>query len=336
LEHELEIGQLLDSRFEITALIAQSGMATVFAALDQQTGQTVAIKVPHTGFGSSRTSLGRLAHEAAVLGRLDHFGIPKIIPIVEKSRPYVVMECLEGETLYDLLQRRHPLPVCEALQLVSRLCGILEHVHQQGVIHRDIKPGNIIISKDGTPHIIDFGISKMTAREPIMFGWFSPKMTGTPEYMAPEQIQGDRTDVRTDIYSLGAMLYEIVTGTPPFQQDGKDENIEVRLAGAPQPPRELNKGVTEEIEEIILHAMAPRPADRYSSAAAMKADLDFPEGVQVKGAYRTPLKASAWPKRLRVAAFVLSLLAAPVILFFIFLLLFQRQLAQPPKGRGQR
>jgi serine/threonine protein kinase len=324
LGHELEIGQLLDSRFKITTLIAQSGMATVFKALDRQTGQTVAIKVPHTDFASSRTSFGRLAHEAAVLGKLDHLGIPKIIPVAEKSRPYVVMECLEGETLYDLLQRRHFLPVCDALQLVSRLCGILQHVHQRGVIHRDIKPGNIIICKDGMPHIIDFGISQMTAREPIMFGWFSPKMTGTPEYMAPEQIQGDRTDVRTDIYSLGAVLYEIVTGMPPFQQDGKEK----KLAVAPRPPRELNKGVTEQIEEIILHAMAPRPADRYCSAAAMKAELDFPEAVQVTGAYRTPLKSSAWPKRLRVAAFVLSLLAAPVILFFVFLLLFQRQLAR--------
>jgi len=177
------------------------------------------------------------------------------------------------------------------------------------------------------PHIIDFGISKISAREPILLGWLSPKMTGTLEYMAPEQIQGDRTDARTDIYTLGAVLYETVTGTPPFEVDDIDENIRLRLSRALRSPRELNDSVTEQIEEIILHAMAPRPADRYSSAAAMKAELDFPGSVQVTGKYKTPLKASAWPKRLRLAAFVLSLLAAPVVLFFIFLLMFQRQLA---------
>src|SRR5262249_22753897 len=192
-------------------------------------------------------------------------------------------------------------------------------------IHRDVKPGNIMISDDGMPHIIDFGIAKITGREPMMFGWFSPKMTGTPEYMAPEQIQGDRTDARTDIYSLGAVLYEIVTGTPPFQEH---ESMNTRLVGAPRPPRELNNNVPEQIEEIILHAMAPRPRDRYCSAAAMKAELDAPEAVQVTGRYKSPLKASAWPKRFRLAAFVLSLMAAPIVLFFIFLLLFQRQLAR--------
>ena len=302
-------------------------MATVFQAVDRQTGRMVAIKAPRADFATSRTSLARLAHEAAVLGKLNHPGIPKISSIAEKSRPYVVMECLEGETLYDVLQRKRSLSICDALQLVSRLCEILQHVHEHGVIHRDLKPGNIIVSKDGMPHIIDFGISKITAREPILLGWLSPKMTGTPEYMAPEQIQGDRTDPRTDIYTLGAVLYEIVTGTPPFEVDDTHENIRLRLGRAPRCPRELNDNVTEQIEQIILHAMAPRPPDRYRSAAAMKAELDFPDSVEVTGKYKTPLKASPWPKRLRLATFVFSLFAAPVILFFIFLLIFQRQLA---------
>jgi len=269
-----------------------------------------------------------LAHEAAVLGKLNHPGIPKIISVVEKSRPYVVMECLEGETLCDVLQRKRSLSICDALQLVSRLCEIMQHVHEHGIIHRDLKPGNIIVSRDGMPHVIDFGISKISAREPILLGWLSPKMTGTPEYMAPEQIQGDRTDARTDIYTLGAVLYEIVTGTPPFAVDDTEENIRLRLGRAPRPPRELNDRITEQIEEIILRAMAPRPTDRYSSTAAMKAELDFPDSVQVTGRYKTPLKASPWPKRLRIGAFVLTLLAAPVILFFIFLLMFQKQLAR--------
>src|SRR5215510_10347063 len=142
LGHEIEIGHLLDNRFEITALIARSGMATVFQAIDRQTRQMVAIKAPRADFATSRTSLARLAHEVAVLGKLNHPGIPKIISVAEKSHPYVVMECLEGETLYDVLQRKRSLPICDALHLVSRLCEILQHVHERGVVHRDLKPGN--------------------------------------------------------------------------------------------------------------------------------------------------------------------------------------------------
>src|SRR5262249_25533951 len=156
------------------------------------------------------------------------------------------------------LQRARRLPAGDAVQLVSRLCGVLEYIHRQGIVHRDLKPGNIIVSGNGVPHIIDFGISKIVAREPLVFGWFSPKMTGTPEYMAPEQIHGDRTDVRTDIYSLGAVLYELVTGTPPFQRDAEEGRADL-----PRPPREVNDNVTEQVEEIILHAMEPNPAHRY-------------------------------------------------------------------------
>jgi|ERR1051326_870983 serine/threonine-protein kinase len=228
LSRELHIGQVLDNRFEITSLIDQGGMATVYKALDRQTRHAVAMKVPHAEFELSRTSLGRLAHEAAVLAKLNHPGIPKIIPTPEKSRPYVVLEWFEGETLYDFLKRTRPLPIVDALAFASRLCEMLEHMHEHGIIHCDIKPGNIIISDGSTPHIIDFGISKMTAHEPIVFLWFSPQMTGTPEYMAPEQMQGDRTDRRTDVYSLGAVLYEMVTGMPPFPQDDTNGNVERR------------------------------------------------------------------------------------------------------------
>ncbi len=221
------------------------------------------------------------------------------------------MEYLQVETLYDILQLL-PLAVCEAVQLASRLCGILEYMHRHNVVHCDLNPSNIILSDDGSPHIIDFGIASAP-------GWFSPK-AGTPEYMAPEQIRGDRLDSRADIYATGALLYELVTGTRPFLNAGQ--------GSVPVLPRELNSDVSEQIEEIILHAMAPNPRDRYGSAAAMQAELDFPGTVQVTGIYKNPRKASAWPKRLRLAGVVLSLAAVPFILFYLFLLMFQRQLAR--------
>jgi len=276
-------------------------MATVFKALDCHTHQPVVIKVPHMGV--SARSASRLAREAATLGKLDHPGILKIIPMTERSRPYLVMEYLEGRTLYDILESDGTLSECDALRLGSRLCDILDYIHRYNVIHCDLKPGNIMISDDGSPHIIDFGI----ATEPT---WFSPKF-GTPEYMAPEQIRGDRVDARTDIYGLGVVLYEAVTDTRP--------------ANRPRSPREFNRALSEQIDEIILHAIAPNPADRYPSAAEMKAELDAPQTVEVTGRYKNPRKASAWPKRLRLAVIILSLTAAPFALFFFFLWMLQRQ-----------
>jgi serine/threonine-protein kinase len=322
LSNEIKIGELVDQRFEITDLIERSGMASVFKAVDLQTSQTVVLKVPHTGLGGSAATASRFAREAAIISKLDHPGILKIIPVAEKSHLYIVMEYLEGRTLYDILEQTRVLPVNDAIRLASRLCDILEYVHRHGIVHRDLKPGNIMISDDGTPHIIDFGIARAPGAEA-----FSSKV-GTPEYMAPEQILGDKIDARTDLYSLGAVLYEVVTGTRPFQNDASGDPLDSRLAVMPCPPRKLNPNLTEQVEEIILHAMAPNPRDRYRSAVAMKLDLDSPEKVQVTRLYRTPRKASAWAKRLRLTGLILGAGAAPFILFYLFFLIFQRQLAR--------
>lgn len=299
----ITVRQILDKRFEIIALIEHSGMATILKAQDCESGQLVVLKVPHAEFEASPGSFSRFGREAATLGKLDHPGIPKLIPVTEKSRPYVAMEFIPGPTLYEILEKNRSLPEAESLRLAGGLCDILEYLHRQNIVHCDVKPGNIIVSDDGRPHLIDFGI----ATEPA---WFSAKF-GTAEYMAPEQVHGDRVDARTDIYGLGAVLYEMVTGARP--------------AAELRQPRELNPGLSEQAEEIILHAMAPDAADRYPSASAMKADLDAPEAVRVTGRYRNRRKANPWPKRLRLAAFVVGLAAVPIILFFIFLLIIQRQ-----------
>ena len=301
-------------------LIDRSGMATIFKAVDIQTGRFVALKVPHAEFGDSRATTRRLAREAALIRKLDHPGIPKIIAITEKSRPYIALEYIEGETLGHLLARRGAIPVDQATRFVSRVCDILRYMHERGVVHHDLKPGNIMIS-DGSPRLIDFGIATLTIRN--IFRWFSSTM-GTAEYMAPEQIQGGRTDARTDIYNLGGVLYEMVTGRIPFEAETVD-NVAARV---PRPPRELNNKLSAQIEEIILHAMAPRPSDRYPSAATMKAELDFPESVKVTGKYRRPRKFSMWPRRLRAAAFGLMLIGFQVVLFFVFLWMFQSRLTR--------
>lgn len=217
MSYEIRIGAIIDERFRIIELIQRSGMSTIFKAIDYATGQTVALKVPHMELESDPAYFSRFEREADIGNKLDHPGILKIIPVKDKSRPYIVMEYLDGETLDRVLTRRCPFPICEAVQLASRLCEILDYMHQRDVVHRDLKPGNIMVCNDGSLRIIDFGIAKSLAMRRVTFGGFSPKM-GTPDYMAPEQIKGQRGDARTDIYSLGVILYEMVTGSLHFTE----------------------------------------------------------------------------------------------------------------------
>jgi serine/threonine protein kinase len=160
LSHEIQIGQVLDNRLEITALVEHTDMGMVFKAVDRQTSQIVALKLPHIHFDGTARNAARFAREAAIMRMLDHPGLLKIVPIPEKCRTYIVMEYLEGKTIRDILERTRPIPVTGALRLGSRVCEILDYVHRHGVVHCDLKPANIMISDDGAPHIIDFGIAK--------------------------------------------------------------------------------------------------------------------------------------------------------------------------------
>jgi serine/threonine protein kinase len=325
MSYEIKIGAIVDERFRILELIKRSGMSTIFKAMDYGTGQTVALKVPHMELESDPAYFSRFEREAEIAKKLDHPGILKIIPIEDKSRPYIVMEYLEGETLDRVLHRKRPSPGSEALALVSRLCEILDYMHQRDVVHRDLKPGNIMVCNDGSLRIIDFGIAKDFAMRRVTFGGFSPKM-GTPDYMAPEQIKGKRGDARTDIYSLGVILYEMATGALPFQGDNTCELMNARLMNDPRPPRELNAGLTPQIEEIILHALEREPSDRYESAAAMKKELDSPEAVALTGRHKNLNTPSPWQRRLKRIGGALAVAAAPLFLFYLFFLMFQRQI----------
>jgi serine/threonine-protein kinase len=318
--NELQVGQILDERFEITDVISRSGMSSVFKATDLKTGQTVALKVPLLKLESDPAFYARFEREEEIGRSLDHPSILKIIPVdpKERSRPYLVTEYLEGHTLDEVLQHVKPMPETDALRITSRLCDAIDYLHRHGVVHRDLKPQNIMLCNDGSLRIMDFGIAKAAASRRITFGGFSPTL-GTPDYMAPEQVKGQRGDERTDIYSLGAILYEMVTGRLPFEGPNAYAVMNARLSGDPVAPRTYNPSLRPEVEEIILHAMARSPADRYPSAAAMKADVDAPEHVHVTGRVhrlKVPiLTRSPW----RVVRLVLVGLFVPVALFFLIL-----------------
>jgi serine/threonine-protein kinase len=216
------------------------------------------------------------------------------------------------------------LPIADTLKIASRVCDALDYMHHHGVIHRDMKPSNIMLCDDGTLRIMDFGIAKTEAMRRITFGGFSPTM-GTPDYMAPEQIKGKRGDQRTDIYSLGAILYEMLTGQVPFQGPNVYAVMNSRLVGDPPGPRKLNSEISTQVEEIVLHAMERDPFKRYHSAAAMKAELDAPETVHVTHRASRLRRAKPWKRKLRQVRMYVIVGMIPIVMFLLLWFMLSRQ-----------
>jgi serine/threonine-protein kinase len=325
MSREVQVGEVLDGRFHVTDVIARSTATTLFKATDLKTGRPVALKVPFLQFESDPSFFARFQREEEVAGRLDHPYVLKIVPVAEKSRPYIAMEYLEGQTLAWLLHQARPLPVADALAIAARVCEALEYLHGQDVVHRDLKPDNVMLCADGSIRLLDFGIAKAAGLRRITFTQASSAM-GTPDYMAPEQVRGKRGDPRTDLYSLGAILYEMVTGSPPFEGDNPYVVMQARVVGDPLAPRQRNDQVPPGVEEIILHAMERDPANRYRSAAAMRAELEAPDTVTLTGRHERLQPPSAWKIRMRLLPLVLLAVLIPLgaISFVVWAMLRQR------------
>jgi serine/threonine protein phosphatase PrpC len=318
---ELEVGETLDGRYRLMDIVAKSGMATIYKAEDVKDGSVLALKVPFMQFESDPGFFSRFQREEAIGKALNHPYILRLMddPGMRKSRPYMVMEYLEGQTLGHLMNSVRPMPVPDALKITGRICEALSYMHEHEVVHRDLKPDNVMICNDGSIRIMDFGIAKFEGQRRLTFGGFTPAM-GTPDYMAPEQVKGKRGDPRTDVYSLGAILYEMVTGSTPFEGANPFIIMNSRISGDPVAPRKKNPDLSPKVEEIILHAMARNPQERYESALAMKRELDNPESVVVTGRadrlVAPSLASSRW-RKIRV----LVIPAGIVILIFLIALL---------------
>jgi serine/threonine protein kinase len=313
---EVQPNETLDGRLQIEGVISRSGMASIYKAKDLITGQAVAVKVPHQQFESDPASFARFQREAEIGKKLNHPKILRLLDVGEHSRPYIVMEYLEGKTLDQVMNKIRPLPISDAVQIASQVCDALAYMHQHKIVHRDLKPQNIMICNDGSLRIMDFGIAKSTEMRRITFAGFSPAM-GTPDYMAPEQVQGKRGDERTDIYSLGAVLYEMATGSVPFEGDNPFIVMNSRITGDPIAPRKLNREIPKEIEEIILHAMEREPHRRYASAAAMKVELDNPDAVKLTGRHQHLQSVQGWKTRWQGSKLIILSALLPVLVFLI-------------------
>jgi serine/threonine-protein kinase len=265
----------------------------------------------------------RFEREEEIGKSLNHPGILKIIPTsTKKSRPYFAMELLDGKTLDELVRDKGKLPIPQALAFASRICEALDYMHSREIVHRDLKPANIMVCDDGSIRIMDFGIAKAQAMRRITFGGFSPTM-GTPDYMAPEQVKGKRGDHRTDIYSLGAILYEMTTGSTLFQGESPYVVMNARVTGDPEAPRKLNSNLTPVVEEIILHALERDPEQRFESASAMKRELDNYELVSLTDRFQRLRAPQPWKSGRPMWLMIGGIVGFQVLLGFLMFLYFK-------------
>ena len=311
------IGDKLD-HYELTELLARSGMASVFRALDTLSGHTVVLKVPHFQFESDVVFHERFKREENIGSRLEHPYVVKVLTPKYKTRVYLVMELAEGKSLRAIMDDQRRCAPAFAIDIARQICEALVYMHGKGVIHRDLKPENVLVNENGKIKILDFGIALDEAARRLTWTGFSATV-GTPTYMAPEQINGRRGDVRTDIYSLGMMLFEMVTGELPFNDSNMNTLMRAKTTEAPLAPSHFMPDIDPSLEEIILHAIERSPKDRYPSAEQMLADLNDPSSVKPRD--RSQIRASAgfWeriPQPIRTGAIVLAVISALCLLIF--------------------
>jgi serine/threonine-protein kinase len=278
-------GQIVDDRFLLVEEIGHGGMSTIFRAEDlHDDHRSVVVKVPLPVFSSGIGSWSIFQREEEIGLKLDHPFVLKFLalPGPARHRNYVATEFVPGQTLHRRLRDKQPLPESEALRIAGQICDAVAHLHERGFVHYDLKPGNVMICPDGSIRLIDFGLAHDVVTRRFALGAQAPAI-GSAEYVAPEQIRRRRGRTSADVYAIGAILYTMLTGSPPFPDDDPFVVASARTLGDPPAPRALNPAVSREAEEIALRALRRDPAERYPSAAAMKADLDDTSGVVVTG-----------------------------------------------------
>jgi eukaryotic-like serine/threonine-protein kinase len=270
-------GDHLD-QYVIESLVASSGMATIFRAIDLETKQPVAIKIPHLEVESDPVLYERFQREAEIGQKLDHPGVMKVLAYNTRGQVYMVMEWVEGRLLRYILHETKKMPSDRATKMTGEICDALAYCHRNGVVHRDLKPENIMVNDEDHVKLIDFGIAGLAGSRRLTFSKLSQVM-GSPDYIAPERVKGSRGDGRVDIYAIGVILYEMLTGETPFSGPNPFAVMNDRLVNNPPPPRELNPDISEALEEIIFRALERDPADRYSTANEFFWDLEHLEEV---------------------------------------------------------
>jgi serine/threonine-protein kinase len=314
----LHPGYQLD-HYRIESLVARSGMASIFRATDLRTGLPVAIKIPHPEMEADPLFFDRFQREAEIGRKLNHPGVIKVLPDDGQSRVYMAMEWVDGRLLRQVLNGRGKHSPEMAIRITLGILRALDYIHSHGVVHRDLKPENIMVDDQDRVKLIDFGIAGNFGARRLTFSKLTQAM-GTPDYISPEQVQSKRGDARSDLYAVGVMLYEMLTGKVPFTGANPFVIMNDRLLNNPIPPREIDPEISLQLQEIIYRALERDPKNRYPNAHQFILDLEHPDQVGV--AERPELRdwrnrRSPWPRRI---LFYVMLALIPILVLGLLLL----------------
>ena len=286
-EEEKYIGKLLDDRYEILETIGEGGMALVFRALDHRLNRYVAVKIMREEMAKDEEFRRRFCAESHAVAMLSN---PNIVAVYDVShsdeREYIVMELISGITLKQYMDKKGALDWKEVVHFTKQITRALSHAHERGIIHRDIKPQNIMLLRDGSIKVADFGIASLENELQESSG----QAIGSIHYIAPEQARGELPDARSDIYSLGVVMYEMMTGVVPYAGDTLGEIAVKHINANPKPIHEVNPDIPKVLEEMIARAMASGLQDRYQTAAELADDL---EALSRESEYHDPEEAPA-------------------------------------------
>ncbi|HYX12629.1 MAG TPA: Stk1 family PASTA domain-containing Ser/Thr kinase, partial [Candidatus Acidoferrum sp.] len=265
------IDTLFDGRYRIQRKLGAGGMADVYLAEDQELGRRVAIKILNSRHGNDDQFIERFRREAKNAAALNH---PNIVSIYDRGEAedtyYIAMEFLDGRTLKELIVGRGAAPINVAIEYARQILSALRFAHRHGIVHRDIKPHNALVDGDGRVKVTDFGIARAGTSQMTETG----SIVGTAQYLSPEQAKGGEVDPRSDLYSLGVVLYELLTGKTPFDGETPVEIAMKHLSTTPKPPSKLRPDVPRELDMVVMRALAKNPDERYQSADEMEADLE--------------------------------------------------------------
>jgi serine/threonine protein kinase len=305
--------------YRIDSLVTRSGMATIFRATDLRDGRVVALKVPHPELECDPLFFDRFHREAEIGRKFDHPGVVKVLPQFDPSRVYMTMEWVEGRLLREILDEEKKLPPERAERIAIGICEALEYIHKGGVIHRDLKPENIMVDSEDRIKLIDFGLAGEVAGRRLTFAHITKSM-GTPDYISPEQVTGARGDARSDVYSLGIILYEMLTGQVPFRGPNPLAAMNQRLVSDPEPPSHFEPAVTRPMQEILWRALERDPRNRYPSARQFAWDLKHQDEIALPNRPQfRDWQTSRMPKPLNARLFIMIGLI-PVVIFALLLL----------------